>query len=69
MPFCSAGDLSQYIRKRGSVPALTASNQGLLPAATIEEIGGESLRRVLYPHPEEGGLNETVVRCFLGQLR
>lgn len=67
MPFCSAGDLSQYIKRRGIIPALTASNQGLLPSE-LELVGGERLRQVLYPHPEEGGLNEVVVKCFLGQL-
>lgn len=24
--------------------------------------------REKYPHPKDGGLNELVVRCFLGQL-
>ncbi|GAA5917925.1 hypothetical protein JCM6882_006505 [Rhodosporidiobolus microsporus] len=66
MDFCSAGDLSIYIRKRGDLPSLTASNQGLLP----DMRGRKELdpSRVLYPHPKEGGLNETIVRCFLGQL-
>ncbi|KAL8293679.1 hypothetical protein RQP46_000380 [Phenoliferia psychrophenolica] len=66
MAFCSAGDLSLYIRKRGDLAALTASNQGLLP--DTPETRESELRRVLYPHPKEGGLNETIVRCFLGQL-
>ncbi|GAA5873370.1 hypothetical protein JCM3774_000761 [Rhodotorula dairenensis] len=64
MDFCSAGDLSNYIRKRGDLPSLTASNQGL-PAEQTASTGTE---KVLYPHPKEGGLNETIVRCFLGQL-
>lgn len=66
MAFCSAGDLSIYIRKRGDLAALTASNQGLLPEAR----GSAELdpKRIMYPHPKEGGLNETIVRCFLGQL-
>ncbi|KAK4054701.1 Serine/threonine-protein kinase [Microbotryomycetes sp. JL221] len=70
MAFCSAGDLSIYIRKRGDLVALTASNQGLLPdAETSRAPLSESARgRVMYPHPKEGGLNETIVRCFLGQL-
>lgn len=63
MAFCSAGDLSIYIRKRGELAALSASNQGLLPEHRDREQG-----RVLYPHPKEGGLNETIVRHFLGQL-
>ncbi|KAL7342541.1 Serine/threonine-protein kinase ATG1 [Rhodotorula toruloides] len=65
MDFCSAGDLSLYIRKRGDLPSLTASNQGLLPDSRRSAGGPE---KVLYPHPKEGGLNETIVRCFLGQL-
>ena len=63
MAFCSAGDLSIYIRKRGDLAALTASNQGLLPEVKVEAIG-----KIVYPHPKEGGLNETIVRHFLGQL-
>lgn len=64
MAFCSAGDLSLYIRKRGDLAALSASNQGLLP-----DVGRrEEVKPVMYPHPKEGGLNETIVRCFLGQL-
>lgn len=65
MDFCSAGDLSIYIRKRGDLPSLTASNQGLPAEQGIVASGTE---KVLYPHPKEGGLNETIVRCFLGQL-
>lgn len=67
MAFCSAGDLSIYIRKRGQVAALSASNQGLAgePAPGQAQPAQEE---VLYPHPKEGGLNESVVRCFLGQL-
>lgn len=66
MAFCSAGDLSLYIRKRGDLAALTASNQGLLPdAGNRKEV---ELKPIMYPHPKEGGLNETIVRCFLGQL-
>ncbi|SCV69825.1 BQ2448_1219 [Microbotryum intermedium] len=67
MAFCSAGDLSIYIRKRGEVAALSASNQGLLPTQT-RNLKDSELRHVLYPHPKEGGLNETIVRCFLSQL-
>lgn len=50
MAYCSAGDLSQFIKERGKIIGLST----------------ESLE--LYPHPKSGGLNETVVRCFLGQL-
>ncbi|SGY13789.1 BQ5605_C010g05977 [Microbotryum silenes-dioicae] len=64
MAFCSAGDLSVYIRKRGEVVALSASNQGLLPAQS-RSLKDSELHRVLYPHPKEGGLNETIMRCFL----
>lgn len=64
MAFCSAGDLSLYIKKKGDLAALSASNQGLLPAGQKEA----PLGRVMYPNPKEGGLNETIVRCFLGQI-
>lgn len=66
MAFCSAGDLSIYIRKRGELPVLTASNQGLLPSD--QNLHSSASGRILYPHPKEGGLNETIVRHFLGQL-
>ncbi|GAA5961702.1 hypothetical protein JCM21900_000638 [Sporobolomyces salmonicolor] len=65
MDFCSAGDLSLYIRKRGDLPSLEASNHGLLEKGRGRELDPT---KVLYPHPKEGGLNETIVRCFLGQL-
>ena len=66
MDLCEAGDLALYIRKRGDLPSLEASNQGLLP----ERSASRELdpKKVLYPHPKEGGLNETIVRCFLDQL-
>ncbi|GAA5936528.1 serine/threonine protein kinase ATG1 [Sporobolomyces koalae] len=66
MDLCTAGDLALYIRKRGDLPSLEASNQGLLPeSSSSRELDP---KRVLYPHPKEGGLNETIVRCFLDQL-
>lgn len=68
MAFCSAGDLSVYIKKRGDLPSLTASNQGLPSTSSPSDPPAPDPRRVLYPHPKEGGLNETIVRCFLGQL-
>lgn len=57
MAFCSSGDLSQYIRRRG----LSASIARNFPstAAPLNE---------RFPNPREGGLNEVIVRCFLGQL-
>ena len=54
MAYCSAGDLHQYLRKRGEVDALRSSSHKRLPPP--------------FPHPKEGGLNEVVVRSFLGQL-
>jgi serine/threonine-protein kinase ULK/ATG1 len=55
MDYCSGGDLSFYIKKRGRLPTLDY----------VPESGG---KEQYWPHPEEGGLDETVVRCFLGQL-
>ncbi|GAA96795.1 uncharacterized protein L969DRAFT_79771 [Mixia osmundae IAM 14324] len=60
MAFCSAGDLSQYIRHRGQVAALSTAT--LATPSTSQS----ALDR--YPHPPEGGLNEVIVREFLGQL-
>ena len=65
MAYCSAGDLSQYIRKRGQVEALHASTSS---AASIAYTAPIVPIKELYPHPKEGGLNEVVVRSFLGQL-
>lgn len=59
MAFSSAGDLSQYIRKRGLVEGLSIKDRTT------------GYRRPIFdnfPHPKEGGLNEVVVRSFLGQL-
>ena len=53
MHFCSGGDLSLYIKKRGKLPTLE------LPGGRPGEY---------YPHPKEGGLAEEVIRSFLGQL-
>lgn len=59
MAFCSAGDLSHFIKKRGDVETLNPVDPARPDTATTKP---------LYPHPKEGGLNEAVVRCFLGQL-
>ena len=65
MAFCSGGDLSIYIKKRGRLPTLDFPR--LLPDGSrpTQDSGGE-LR--FWPHPEEGGLDGVVTRCFLGQL-
>ncbi|TRM70384.1 kinase-like domain-containing protein [Schizophyllum amplum] len=55
MEFCAAGDLTNYIKKRGRVEGLEyAPAPGAAPQ--------------YYPHPRTGGLHETVVRSFLRQL-
>ena len=58
MAFCSAGDLSHFIKKRGDVDELNP----------VDPRSETATVKPLYPHPKEGGLNEAVVRCFLGQL-
>jgi serine/threonine-protein kinase ULK/ATG1 len=55
MDYCSGGDLSFYIKKRGRLP-------------TLEYVPQSGGKEQYWPHPEEGGLDEIVVRCFLGQL-
>ena len=59
MEYCPGGDLSSYIKHRGDVAPWhgdAASN----PVAAAQ--------RAHYPHPEDGGLNDTMVRSFLAQL-
>lgn len=55
MDYCSGGDLSFYIKKRGRLP-------------TLEYVPPEGGPKRFWIHPEEGGLDEVVVKCFLGQL-
>jgi len=55
MDYCSGGDLSFYIKKRGRLSSLDYVPEG-------------GTKPQYWPHPEEGGLDEVVVRCFLGQL-
>ncbi|KAF9781249.1 other/ULK/ULK protein kinase [Thelephora terrestris] len=55
MEYCSGGDLTNYIKKRGRVEGLQyAPHEGAKPQ--------------YYGHPSTGGLDEVVVRCFLRQL-
>ncbi|PWZ00417.1 kinase-like protein [Testicularia cyperi] len=54
MEFCAAGDLSQYIRKRYDI----FDRAGL----------SRPYSHTPYPHPADGGLNETIVRSILTQL-
>jgi serine/threonine protein kinase len=55
MEYCSGGDLTNYIKKRGRVENLQYIPE---PGAAPQ----------YYPHPRSGGLAETVVRSFLRQL-
>lgn len=55
MEYCSGGDLTNYIKKRGRVESL-------------EYIPHPGAAPQYYPHPRTGGLNEIVVRSFLRQL-
>jgi serine/threonine-protein kinase ULK/ATG1 len=55
MGYCSGGDLTNYIKKRGRVE-------------TLEYVPSEGAAPQYYPHPRTGGLDEMVVRCFLRQL-
>ncbi|ESK91728.1 other ulk ulk protein kinase [Moniliophthora roreri MCA 2997] len=55
MEYCSGGDLTNYIKKRGRVD-------------TLEYIPSPGAAPQYYPHPRTGGLDEIVVRSFLRQL-
>ncbi|THU83643.1 Pkinase-domain-containing protein [Dendrothele bispora CBS 962.96] len=55
MEYCSGGDLTNYIKKRGRVE-------------TLEYIPSPGAAPKCYPHPPTGGLDEIVVRSFLRQL-
>lgn len=55
MEFCSGGDLTNYIKKRGKVD-------------TLEYVPSLGAPPQFYPHPRTGGLDEIVVRSFLRQL-
>lgn len=64
MEFCSGADLSIYLRNRGRIETLD-----FVPR--IYESGMVASRtegKVFWPHPQAGGLDERVTRCFLGQL-
>ena len=53
--YCSGGDLTNYIKKRGRVEGLQYAPY-------------EGAKLQYYEHPRTGGLDEAVVRCFLRQL-
>ncbi|KAH9974492.1 kinase-like domain-containing protein [Lactifluus volemus] len=55
MEYCSGGDLTNYLKKRGRVE-------------TLEYIPEPGAAPQYYPHPRTGGLAEIVVRSFLRQL-
>lgn len=55
MEYCSGGDLTGYIKKRGRVE-------------TLEYIPSPGAAPQYYPHPRTGGLDELVLRSFLRQL-
>ncbi|KAK7052996.1 Serine/threonine-protein kinase [Paramarasmius palmivorus] len=55
MEYCSGGDLTNYIKKRGRVE-------------TLQYIPSPGAAPQYYPHPRTGGLDEIVVRSFLRQL-
>jgi serine/threonine-protein kinase ULK2 len=55
MEYCSGGDLTNYIKKRGRVE-------------NLEYIPEPGAAPQYFPHPRTGGLAEIVVRSFLRQL-
>lgn len=67
MQYCSEGDLSVYIktRSRNHDPHQVSQPLEILPPLSAHNPVPPSER---FPHPIDGGLNEWVVRSFLGQL-
>ncbi|WFC97468.1 non-specific serine/threonine protein kinase [Malassezia yamatoensis] len=59
MEYCPGSDLSQYIRKRGNIAPWDGD-------AFTNPLAAAQRRK--FPHPEDGGLNDTMVRSFLAQL-
>ena len=55
MEYCSGGDLTNYIKKRGRVE-------------NLQYAPSEGAALQYYPHPRTGGLDEIVVRSFFRQL-
>ncbi|TDL27928.1 kinase-like protein [Rickenella mellea] len=55
MEYCSGGDLTAYIKKRGRIESL-------------EYVPSPGAAPIYYPHPRTGGLDEIAVRSFLRQL-
>lgn len=63
MDFCSGSDLSFYIKNRGRLSTLE-----FFPRGTVLDPPPPANKAIFWPHPKEGGLDEKVTRCFLGQL-
>jgi serine/threonine-protein kinase ULK/ATG1 len=67
MPFCASGDLSHYIRAAPRLAAEAAAGRAG-STADMAAKSGELVGASAFPHFEDGGINETVVRSFLQQL-
>lgn len=64
MEYCSGADLSFYLRYRGRIDTLD-----FIPRVYESNmVASRTEGKVFWPHPETGGLDERVTRCFLGQL-
>ncbi|KIS65660.1 serine/threonine protein kinase ATG1 [Mycosarcoma maydis] len=59
MAFCASGDLAQYIKKRFDI----YERAGMAEPDSLTKGF-----KPTYPHPVDGGLNETIVRSILTQL-
>lgn len=64
MQFCSQGDLAVYIKSHSKSHSQD-KHQSPRPLEIPHPASSPSER---FPHPTDGGLNEWVVRSFLGQL-
>ncbi|WWD20429.1 serine/threonine-protein kinase ATG1 [Kwoniella shandongensis] len=65
MEFCSGSDLSIYIKQRGKLPTLDFVPR---PGSSLAKIKPNDEGKIFWPHPASGGLDEKVIRSFLGQL-
>ncbi|KAH9824852.1 ULK/ULK protein kinase [Melampsora americana] len=68
MQYCAEGDLSVYIKSKSK--ASNQDNQQIAKPLDIRSVASSAHPPASerFPHPTDGGLNEWVVRSFLGQL-
>ncbi|KAK8849798.1 hypothetical protein IAR55_005134 [Kwoniella newhampshirensis] len=65
MEFCSGSDLSIYIKQRGRISTLDFVPR---PGSSLAKLKPNDEGKIFWPHPASGGLDEKIIRSFLGQL-